>query len=456
MSALLGIDLGTSAVKLLLRHGDGRIEKARAGYESISPEGWLGALKKACEQLDLRHVDAVGLSSQVGTFIIEEKYVVGWNEPAGIDELTELKARYPRELFLREIGMAHPDMVSYPIPRIMYFSKAFPGAKRICMPKELLLRELTGNYVSDMYSWRGLADLENCRYSPLFMDLLSCTVEGLELPPLVKPDTIAGTVTHEAAAVFGMPEGAPVYAGCNDFFAALLGCGIRREGDMFDITGTSEHLGGIAPEILDEPTLISGRYFNGFVRYGVTASSGASLNFGGRLHERPVGITDSEISSSPVFLPYVNGERCPVCDPMARGVMFGIGKDCSPRQLAYAVIEGVAFNLRQIKESLCMPDTNIIVCGGSALDRELNQLKADILGQRLLASDEPDASALGAAFIAGIGCGEFSGINGIPAPRIAAEYVPSNNHDRTERYELFRRLYPAVKDLFNTPGRMIK
>ena len=243
MSALLGIDLGTSAVKLLLRHGDGRIEKARAGYESISPEGWLGALKKACEQLDLRHVDAVGLSSQVGTFIIEEKYVVGWNEPAGIDELTELKARYPRELFLREIGMAHPDMVSYPIPRIMYFSKAFPGAKRICMPKELLLRELTGNYVSDMYSWRGLADLENCRYSPLFMDLLSCTVEGLELPPLVKPDTIAGTVTHEAAAVFGMPEGAPVYAGCNDFFAALLGCGIRREGDFCTVVSAGSGAG---------------------------------------------------------------------------------------------------------------------------------------------------------------------------------------------------------------------
>jgi len=448
VSTLLGIDLGTSAIKLLVRHSDGRVEKSRAAYESITPEGWLSALVRAAKALDLTKVDAVGLSSQVGTFIVDRTHVVPWNGSAGLTELTRIKSEFTRDEFIANIGMAHPDMVSYPIPRLMHFAKAFPGFREVCMPKELLAEYLTGEYVSDMYSWRGLADLENCRYSPFFMDYLRKNCGDFALPPLIPHAAMAGRITAAAARGLGLREGTPVCTGCNDFFAALIGAGVRREGDMFDITGTSEHLGGIGEKLLDDANLISGRYFRGFVRYGVTASSGPSLDYALSLHPGPLDSDAIHRESAPVFLPYVNGERCPVCDPMARGVMFGIGPGCTHEQMAYSVMEGVCFNLRMISEKLDMPSAPVIACGGAAKNPMLNQLKADILGRTILAIDEPDASALGAAYIAGMGSGEFSSIEHLPAPGVIAEYTPSSAYDFSRRYNTFRNLYPALKNTF--------
>lgn len=452
MSTLLGIDLGTSAIKLLLRHSDGRTEKAREGYAFPGIDGWFDALKNAAAQLDLRSVDAIGLSSQVGTYIVDEKHVMGWRGAEGLDELRKLKADFSRETFIQEISMDHPNMVSYPIPRLMHIIVGNPDAKSICMPKELLVKFLTGNLVSDMFSWRGLANLETGRYSRLFLEYAGAA-ESL-LPPMICPTEKAGILTPEAAACLGMGTGVPVYAGCNDFFAGLMGAGIKNSGDVFDVTGTSEHLGGIADTLHDAPGLISGRYFTDYVRYGVTASSGDSLNYARSLHDGTISPTDCLAHNPPLFLPYLSGERCPVCDPMARGVMFGISPGCNNEMMAYSVMEGVCFNLRQIYENIDMHPEKIVVCGGAAMNNTLNQMKADILGIKLISLVETDTSALGAALIAGVGCGEFSGMSSLPAPQILKEYTPSYEFDFTDRYELFRSLYPALKNSFTEFGRL--
>ena len=454
MSALLGIDLGTSAIKLLLRHSDGRIEKARAGYDEISPAGWLRALENAACELDLACVDAIGLSSQVGTYITDETCVMGWVGAAGLDELHRLKKSFDRDTFIREISMDHPDMVSYPIPRLMHIKASMPDVKHICMPKELIVKYLTGNMVSDMYSWRGLANLENGRYSRFFLEWIG--VDESRLPSLVKPTDMAGRPTADAAAKLGMRQGTPVYTGCNDFFAGLLGAGIYKTGDIFDVTGTSEHLGGIADKLHDAAELISGRYFSGYVRYGVTASSGDSLNYARRLYGGDINIERCLGRTPPLFLPYLNGERCPVCDPSARGVMFGINAGCDSEMMAYSVMEGVCFNLRQIYERLNMQPAQVVACGGAAMNDVLNQLKADILGLKFVSLAEADTSALGAALIAGVGCGEFSDMANVPAAKVLKEYSPQHRFDYTDRYRLFRQLYPALKDGFTEFGRLEK
>jgi len=452
MSTFLGIDLGTSAIKLLIRRSDGHVEKARESYETTGISGWLNALEKAASRLDLTNVDAIGLSSQVGTYIVNGTEVIGWNGAAGLAELKRLKSSFDRSTFIREISMDHPDMVSYPIPRLMHIMAAHPDSRRICMPKELLIQHLTGAYVSDMYSWRGLANLETGNYSRFFLDHAGAS-ESL-LPPLVKPTDIAGKLTAKAAKALGMREGTPVYTGCNDFFAGLLGAGIRSEGDVFDVTGTSEHMGGIASTLHDAPGLISGRYFSGFVRYGVTGSSGDSLNYARRLHSGAVDPATCLRRTPPLFLPYLSGERCPVCDPMARGVLFGINSACDPEMMAYSVMEGVCFNLRQIYESLDMRPSFVTACGGAALNLTLNQLKADILGVSIVSLAEPDTSALGAALIAGVGCGEFGSLADVPAPAKLNEYTPNTDFDYTDRYRLFRQLYPALKEQFTDFGRL--
>lgn len=450
---LLGIDLGTSSLKLLMRDSGGRIEKARAGYAEKGCEGWFGALCAACGQLDIANVDAVGLSAQVGTYIINGRDVIDWSSPVGFQELKQIKSEIPPDVFLREITMPHPDIVSYPMPRIKHIMGNFPDVRGICMPKETLIQRLTGNLVTDLYSWRGLANLDTGTYSGYMLDYLG--VKDGVLPEIRGPYDRAGRVTREAASRTGIPEGTPVYLGCNDFFAALAGAGIGKAGDAFDITGTSEHLGGIADALLADTPLVSGKYFSGFVRYGVTGSSGAAVTFARELHSGGIDLSACR-GSAPLFLPYLNGERCPVCDPEARGVFFGISGGCDGETMAYSVLEGVCFNLKQIYEMLGLAGDRVAVCGGAARDDALNQLKADILGVRIIAREEPDASALGAALIAGVACGAFSDLNAAYAVCAGGERIfePRGNCDYAARYALFRGIYPALRDQFQEFGRL--
>lgn len=448
MSSLLGIDLGTSSVKLLMRRADGTIEKSKAPYAAKNPEGWIAALVQAARQLDLSDVTAIGLSSQTGTYVVNGQHVMEWSDPIALEELQEIKSRFPQELFIQEVTMPHPDMISYPIPRILYMLRKMQPVTSVCMPNSLILSFLTGNYVSDIYTWRGLANLETGKYSSYFLNWMG-TDESL-LPPLCQPTDCVGTITREAAQQTGLPEGAAMYAGCNDYFAALAGTGICKAGDLFDITGTSEHVGGIATSMLPDAPPVSGRYFREFVRYGVTGSSGASLDYGKRLY---TGIIDAEkclAGQPPIFLPYLNGERCPVCDPNARGVFFGINGSCDAQTMAYSVMEGVAFNVRQILETLGITGDHITVTGGAAQDDQLNQLKADVLGMRVEAMDEPDASALGAAMIAGVGSGMFCDLESSIAACIGETrtFIPRSGYDYTDRFEMYKQLYPLLKDSF--------
>ena len=123
--SVLGIDLGTSSVKILQLFQNGEIVKSRAAYDEISPKGWWNAICDALNQLNLESVEAIGLSSQVGTYIVNGKDVISWNEAAGQKELECIKKTYSTELFMEEISMPHPNIVSYPIPRLKYIKTQF-------------------------------------------------------------------------------------------------------------------------------------------------------------------------------------------------------------------------------------------------------------------------------------------------------------------------------------------
>ena len=449
MSGFLGIDLGTSSVKLLFRSRDGNILRAREAYTEKTPQGWWAALCRGIGKLPPLEIEGVGLSSQVGTYLVNGgESIIGWDAAAGVEELNKIKGDISQEIFLSEISMPHPDLLSYPMPAILYAKKRMEKIHSICMPKDFLMEKLTGHRLSDPYSWRGLANLETEKYSEKMLDYLNVSADIL--PPLLPPSALAGRLTREAALETGLREGLPIYNGCNDFFAALLGSGVQRNGDLFDITGTSEHVGGVAEENLRADQVVSGKYFFHFVRYGVTASSGPSLDLMRRLF--PGGCNPKQILEKipPVFLPYLNGERCPICDPNARGVFFGVSGNCGEAEMAYAVMEGVCFSLKHILEKLQLPRGPMIVTGGAAENPALNQLKADILGMELTISREKEASALGACMIAMTGAGECAGFE--EAQKIccgeAEYYSPENTDAFTDRFALYKRLYPILKDEF--------
>ena len=416
-NVFLGIDLGTSSVKMVLVK-DGRVvQKSTAPCDSQDPEGWIRSIRDALKQISGRsRITAAGLSSQTGTYIVNEKYILPWSGKEGQEELKEIRERFTKRIFCEEIGMNHPSLTSYPLPKLLYSQRNIGSLSSFCQPKDLLYEYLTGSRVSDPYTWRGLASIETGTYSSLLLDALGIPKEIL--PPLVRPWDCAGVVSSQTARKTGLPEGIPVYAGINDYYAALLGMGVSIPGDWFDITGTSEHIGRIENRMLPDTGLVSGPYLEGNVHYGVTASTGAALSFGKKVFgPEPLweDLTEEWIKKAPVFRPYLKGRRSPEADPLATGSFIGIRAGCTSAHMAYAVLEGVVFSLYHIYETIVreagemQSSGGIRVCGGASVNPLLNHLKAELFGQELWMMEEKDASAFGAALCAMIGEGALAG-----------------------------------------------
>lgn len=450
--ALLGIDLGTSSVKVLLRHGDGQIEKTKVIYEEISPKGWLAAIDAALRMLDLREVAAVGLSAQTGTYIVNDTHVITWSDPAGKAELDRIRGAFSPDLFLAEIGMPHPAMSSYPLPRLLYIKEHFANVKTVCQPKDLIFEHLTGKRKSDVWTWRGLAHPETEKYSEKLLSALG--IDPAWLPPLGSAAWTEGEVSTKAADKTGLPAGTPVVLGLNDFFAGLVGMGVPHTSACFDITGTSEHFGTVTNTFTPKTGMVSGNFLEGFVHYGGTASSGPSLTFGMReLSDARGDLAACLATRPPIFLPYLNGERAPIFDGNARGVFFGLTSTHTKADMAYAVLEGVAFSIYHIAKHLGeLPKGDILLGGGAAEDALLGSIKATLFGRDFVTLEESDTSALGAAMIAGYGIEYFESLAEATTAcvRKKTAHVPqiSAQPQLLSRFAIYEQLYTALKPQF--------
>ena len=447
--SVLGIDLGTSSVKILQKFQSGKIAKSRASYEEISPEGWWKAICHALGQLELDKVEGISLSSQVGTYIVNGRDVISWNDSAGSEELKAIKETYSQEVFVKEISMPHPNIISYPIPRLKYIKGHFERIDSVCQPKDFICKHLTGEWVTDPYSWRGLANLEKKEYSSYFLKELGIDLKIL--PKMLDYTDLVGYTKEIQLAENRLAAGIPVFVGLNDYFASLLGMGVQKEGDLFDISGTSEHVGVIQKELDMETELVCGPYLNGNVQYGVTASSGASIKFGMRIYEDlQIDLDTMKKTNPPVFLPYLKGERAPIWNPDARGVYFGIEEGCTREMLAYAAMEGVVFSLYHIYETMGKPTANSMkVSGGAAVIPALNQLKAEMFDLPVDVLEENDTSALGAALIAAQKIGWYVNFSEATQKNciVSRRILPSKNHREwmLGRYEIYKELYPALQ-----------
>lgn len=448
----LGIDLGTSSVKGILRGTDGSLLKARQAYSGQTPDSWVSAVKAMLAKLlpqATGAVAAVAFSSQVGTYIVNGQQVIHWQSDIGTQELDYINEHISEEEFLQQIGMLHPRLVSYPLPRLLYIQNRYGADCEVLMPKELLIRELTGQTVTDIYSMRGIAHPEKVQYACEIMEKLGIKIR---LPELKRPDDLAGFVTEEASFRYGLDAGTPVYVGCNDFFAGLLGMGICRTGDCFDLSGTSEHIGFIS-DSLNPLGFVSGSYFGSFCSYGGTKSSGTSCGLGMALFDYTDLSLDEIFQKPPVFLPYLNGERAPIFDEKARGVYFGLNGSTDPTALGYATLEGVVFSLYHIAGTMKMPAPSRLICGGGSADNEiLNRLKSTLFDCPVVTVREKDTSALGACMLAMVGKGFCSNLQ--EAVDICVQHgqqtLPNSEYRQLllKRFSLYEKLYPSLTAAF--------
>lgn len=449
---VLGIDLGTSSVKILRKYRNGRVEKMKNTYESALPLGWWNAIEDLLDEIVWEEVEGIGLSSQVGTYLINDESVISWNSEAGRKELEWWKKRYDAPKFLEEISMPHPDIISYPLGRLKYIKENFTNIKRVCQPKEYICEMLTGEWVTDVYSWRGLANLEKGDYSDFF--LKEIPFEREKLPLMKSCKEMAGFTKERRLKKNVLPAGIPVFLGMNDYYAGLVGMGIGEPGQMFDVTGTSEHLGVIREKMVLDSVLVSSPYIKHTVHYGVTASSGPSVKYGLKFGKTNCFNLENIIREKPpVFLPYLKGERAPVWNPDARGVFFGIEENCTPELMEYSVMEGVVFSLYHIYEAMGRPEIKrICISGGAATIDCLNQLKAEVFGVPAEIVEENDVSALGACMVAAVGLCWYESLEQAQTEfvKISQTVYPAGQYHQwfERRFEIYKELYSSVNNLY--------
>lgn len=447
---IAGIDLGTSSVKVLLTDNAKTVCKVKKPYAENSVNAWINAVADALRELPVDSIDALSISSQVGTYVVNGESIISWRDAVGKEELARIKARFSTDEFVEEISMPHPEIISYPMPRLLYIKEHY-DVKKVCQPKEIIIEMLTGEFVSDKYSWRGLANLFVGEYSQKMLDFLG--VGKAALPTIKSPFDLAGKITSVAAERTGLKVGTPVYVGCNDYYAGLLGMGIVKSGMAFDITGTSEHI-GVTTEVLDgETKMVCGPYFKANAHYGVTASCGVSLDYGiSSFDFKNIDIEKSLEKNAPIFLPYLGGERAPIWDSDARGIFFGISRDTDSADMAYSVLEGVAFSAYHVYESLDSAEkpTEIVTAGGAAKDEKFNILKASLFGLPIVQLEENDTSGYGACMIAAVAAGLYPDIESAVEKmcRVKSVTQPRSVPKLFERYELYKKLYITNKENF--------
>lgn len=430
---VLGIDLGTSSVKLFLTGSLARQLQFDYGSAGIA-DTVIRAVRTLLESVPAQYISAVGFSGQTGTFYTVEgeevTHSIAWHEHGREEALEEALARMSAQDYIRYTGMRHPRLASYPVPTILYFRKKAWLKGRLMQPKEQLIYLMSGEFVSDCGSWRGLVNPASGDFEPALLENLG--IDRAMLPRMADQTQ----VSKAGAARFGLLEGTRIAVGFNDFYAGLYGNFIENTGDCFDITGTSEHF-GVVRDALGEEKIVESPYLNGkYVSYGVTGSSGVSLKWCRKTFGE---VPDAIIPKAPIFLPYLRGERQPVSDSAARGMFIGLSDAHDRQTLAYSVAEGVAFSIYSIYEKLGFPEiTQVSATGGATACTLLNQMKASLLNAPYIVRKPDCGSALGAVRAAG-GEWECEEVRYMPDAQMRAFLL--------ERYVLYRRMYAAWREI---------
>lgn len=478
---LIGIDVGTTAVKAALFDARGRALKSfgqRYGTSRPAPghveqqaSDWWALVEMALAELGAGLPDGavhcVGLTSQVNTHVFVDadgealRPAMTWQDgrcaaaAARLDELVSLDSK------LAWWGAPLPIDASHVLARMAHVAEHEPDVWRktrwVMAPKDYCLFRITGEIATDPMTAFGIVDGQ-LQLVPQLLALVPGAAE--RLPPLRGFTEIIGTVRR------GLPcAGAPVVTGAMDAWAGLLGAGVSLEGEAVYLSGTSEILGIVSEKRVPTPGVIAFPKCQGIVLHaGPTQAGGASIEWLSRL----LGRTASELSALaaeadvskplPLFLPHLEGERAPVWDVASRGSLSLLSSAMGPQEVARAVLEGVAYSARWLLETLeasaALRPPLLNHSGGGSRSDLWCQIRADVLGRPLRRTASRDAGVLGAALMAGVGCGMFRSIAEAAKSFVVfdREFEPQAKETarHVHQFERYCALYAGLKNLRNT------
>ncbi len=487
----LGIDLGTSEVKLLLMEDNGdvvattgvplTVSRPRAQWSEQDPAQWWDATCTAMRQLRaaqgaaIARVRAIGLSGQMhGAVLLDDRDrvlrpAILWNDGRSHQECLELTAREPRLAAITG-NLAMPGFTA---PKLAWVARhepdVFARTASVLLPKDYLRLMLTGEKVSEMSDAAGTLWLDVGRRDWSAAMLEATGLGRRHMPRLVEGSAPSGALRAELAREWGMTANVVVAGGGGDNAASAVGIGATRPGDGFVSLGTSGVLFVVTDRLRANPDsavhafchALPGRWHQMSVMLSaasclswLTRATGAK-NEAALLPEAEA-LPQAALENAPLFLPYLSGERTPHNDPHAQGVFVGLGHDSGRGALAYSVLEGVAFGMRDGLDALRAAGTEVStlsLVGGGARSAYWSQLLADALGVGIDTHAESSAgAALGAARLGALA-------DGLPeeqvCPRLAVARHYEPNLERqavlAQRHQRYQTIYRQLRPVFAQP-----
>lgn len=480
----IGVDLGTSAVKLLLMDAEGKIKNIvskeyplyfpHPGWSEQSPEDWFAQTMEGIKELtadaDKSEVAGISFGGQMHGLVTLDKNdciirpAILWNDGRTgkeTDYLNQVIGKDKLSEYTANIAFA-----GFTAPKILWMKNNEPDnfarISKIMLPKDFLAYKLSGTFCTDVSDASGmlLLDVKNRCWSKEMIEI--CGISEDVLPKLFESYEVVGTLKKEIAEELGLKESVKVIAGAGDNAAAAVGTGTVGDGRCNISLGTSGTLFVSSKKFgVDEyNALHSFDHADGNYHLMGCMLSAASCNKWWSeeiLKTKDFAAEQQEIKklgeNTVFYLPYLMGERSPHNNPKARALFIGMSMDTTRADMTQAVLEGVTFGLRdslEVARNLGIHIERTKICGGGAKSSLWKRMVANIMNMKVDVIESEEGPALGAAMLAAVGCGEY------PSVEAAAEKIvkivdtiePELVAKYEEKYQIFKQIYPTVKGLY--------
>ncbi len=483
----IGVDLGTSSVKILVMDSNGQIVKAitkeyplnfpKPLWSEQNPNDWLdqslAGIEEALDTLDKSSVVSIGFSGQMhGLVMLDDsdkiiRPAILWN-----DQRSTVETNYLNNTIGMEKLNAHTGNIAFPgftAPKLLWVKNNEPDnfskIAKVMLPKDFLAYKLSGVFATDYADASGTLylDVEKKIWSQEMLGILGIGEEVL--PELHESYDVIGTLTQEYAKRLGLNESVKIVIGSGDQACAAIGGGVVSHGKCSISLGTSGVVFIHSDEFIKDPQsrLHAFCHANGaYHLMGCMLSAAGASKWWVENIQKSIDYDllfgeaeEARIINQLYFMPYLMGERSPHNDPDARGVFWGLNMSHTRGDMTRAVLEGVAFGLRdsfEIVKGLGQNIEEIIINGGGSKSDFWCQMIADVMHTKVVKLENDAGPAYGAAILAAVGAGVFQSVTEACGKIIKTteEYVPNSQNEMLydQKYETFSKLYPSLKDLF--------
>jgi xylulokinase len=487
---ILGIDVGTSEVKVVLvdpagrlvatGHGPLTVERPHPRWSEQDPDAWWRATEAGVAQIRAKHaaelaaVRGIGLSGQMhGAVLMDSggrvlRPAILWNDARSSAECDELERRAPESRAITG-NMAMPGFTA---PKLLWVARHEPEVMRrtamVLLPKDYVRWRLTGEYVSEMSDAAGTLWLDVARRDWSDAMLAATELDRARMPRLVEGSAPSGQLRADLARACGMTSAPVVAGGAGDNAASAVGLGVVAEGQGFISLGTSGVIfvarAGYRPAPESGVHTFCHALPDTWHQMAVMLSAASCLRWvcqlTGAADEAALireveALGQGVADRAPIFLPYLSGERTPHNDAFAQGVWFGLGHETDRAALAYSVLEGVAFGLADGHAALLETGgaaRSVSLTGGGSRSRTWARLIASVLDQPLAVTEGSEVgAALGAARLGRLASDPSAALDAVCRAPDLVEVVdpdPAWRERLLPRLARFRALYPPLRPIF--------